>query len=130
MSLVRSRSLISILSIAAAAVAVFALSVSIVAASTSYSTSIYMSEKFPAFHGKLHSSKKFCVGNRPVKVYRERPGADKLLGAKKSEGNGAWKVSIGKKLTSGAYYSVAPAYGSASLGISCKAATSQVAVVD
>jgi len=78
----------------------------------------------------LHSGNKFCVGNRPVKVYREKPGADKLLGTKKSEENGSWKVSIGNKLISGAYYSVAPAYGSASLGISCKAATSQVAVVD
>jgi hypothetical protein len=126
---VRSRPLVSILALAALALAVLAVSASAMT-STSYSTSIYMSEKFPAFHGKLHSGNRFCVGNRPVKVYRERPGADKLLGTKKSEKNGSWKVSIGNKLISGSYYSVAPAYGSASLGISCKAATSQVAVVD
>jgi hypothetical protein len=130
MSLVRSRPLASIFSLAAAALTVFVVSASVLAASTSYSASITISEKFPAFHGKLHSDNKFCVADRPVKVYRERPGADKLLGTRRSEGDGSWKVSIGKKLISGAYYSVAPLYGSASLGIVCRVAQSKLVVVD
>jgi hypothetical protein len=125
------RSLLSILAIVLLGASALAVSAAAKMPTTTYSTHIVMSEKFPAFHGKLHSKSDFCVANRPVKVYREAlSGKDKLLGVKRSEEDGTWKVSIGNKLTSGAYYSEAPAYGSASLGISCKAARSQVATVD
>jgi hypothetical protein len=130
MPAVRSRSFVSLVALAVGAILVFAISAAAMSGSISYSTSIFMSEKFPAFHGKLHSSNDFCVSDRPVKVYRERSGPDKLLGTDRSEDNGSWAVPIGNKLISGAYYSVAPAYGSASLGIRCGSATSQVAVVD
>ena len=130
MSLVRSRPLVWFGSLVAAALVVFAVSATLVAASTSYSTSIFMSEKFPAFHGKLHSDNDFCIADRPVKVYHERSGPDKLLGTDRSEDNGSWSVPIGSKLISGAYYSKAPRYGSASLGIVCLPVHSQVAVVD
>jgi hypothetical protein len=125
----RSRRL---LTLAAAAAAVLALVVPATAMTgpTSYATSIFMSQKFPAFHGRLHSKSDFCVANRPVKVYRERPGPDKLLGTDRSEDIGTWAVPIGNKLISGIYYTTASRYGSASLGIVCRPARSEVAVVD
>ncbi|HEY5052895.1 MAG TPA: hypothetical protein VII45_05740 [Solirubrobacterales bacterium] len=130
MPAVRSRPLISILALACVALAGLAVSASAKSGLTSYPTSIFISEKFPAFHGRLHSSNKFCIAERPVKVYRETPGPDKLLGSERSEGDGYWQVPIGRKLTSGVYYSRAPRYGSAALGIACGPATSKVAVVD
>jgi len=97
-------------------------------AGKTYGTSLYMSKKFPAFHGKIHSANPFCIANRPVRVFRERPGKDKLLGSDRSEDNGRWSVKV--NLISGAYYSRAPLYGSASLGITCNADRSRLAVVD
>jgi hypothetical protein len=91
---------------------------------------IFVSEKFPAFHGKLHSGSDFCAARRPVRVYRARPGEDELLGRGRSEGDGAWKVPIGEKLTSGAFYAEAPAFGSAALGIVCPPARSKLVTVD
>jgi hypothetical protein len=97
---------------------------------TSYATKIFVSEKFPAFHGKLHSKNTFCAAQRPVRVYRAQPGKDELLGRGRSEKNGAWKIPIGEKLTSGAFYAEAPVYGSAALGILCPPARSKLVTVD
>ncbi len=98
-------------------------------AGKTYGTHLYMSKKFPAFHGKIHSANAFCVADRKVKLYRIRSGPDKFLGADRSANNGAWKVKV-KTLGSGAYYSRARRYGSASLGITCNADRSRIAVVD
>ena len=99
-------------------------------AGMTYSTNLYLSKKFPAFHGRVHSAVNFCEANRPVKLFKTRPGNDKLLGVDRSEDNGHWKVALGNRLVSGVYYAKAPPYGSASLGISCRPDTSRIAVVD
>jgi len=124
------RTLISLLALALLGASALAVSAAAKVPTKTYATKLVMSEKFPAFHGQLESKNKFCIGARPVKLYRERSGPDKLLGTDRSDGSGAWKVSLGNKLISGAYYSLAPVFGSASLGITCKADKSQVAVVD
>jgi hypothetical protein len=115
-----------------AAVAALALAVSGSAMSdpTSYATTIFMSQKPPAFHGKLRSKNDFCVADRPVRVYRERSGPDRLLGSTRSEEDGRWAVPVSGKLIPGIYYTRVSRYGSASLGIACGPASSQVAVVD
>ncbi len=95
-----------------------------------FATKIFISEKYPAFHGRLHSKSAFCAAERPVRVYRARPGTDQLLGHKRSERNGTWQISIGDQLTSGAYYAEAPVYGSAALGILCPPARSKLVTVD
>jgi hypothetical protein len=95
-----------------------------------FPTKVFISEKFPAFHGKLHSKSAFCAAERPVRVYRAQPGKDKLMGRKRSKKDGTWRVSLGEKLTSGAYYAEAPVYGSAALGILCPAARSKLVTVD
>jgi len=88
------------------------------------STTIVVSLKFPAFHGKLSSPRKACLGSRKVKMYRERNGNKKLLGRDTSEDNGKWKIPVGKNLTSGAYYATVAKRGK------CKADKSQVLTID
>ena len=90
------------------------------AAGASNSTTIVVSLKTPAFHGTLKSSKSACATNRTVKLYREKPGPDALLGTDKSNAKTKWSIPIGKRLVSGSYYAKGPAKGS------CKPAKSKV----
>lgn len=69
-----------------------------------YKTTVVVSIKFPAFHGKLTSPRQSCLGNRKVKMYRERNGRKVLLGSDRSNAKGKWKVPVGKNLKSGTYY--------------------------
>lgn len=102
-----------------ALVAALLLAVSV--AEASYSTKVIVSLKLPAFHGKLKSRKSACATSRTVKLFRKRPGADRLLGTDKSDAKAKWSIPIGNKLPSGAtYYAKAPAKGQ------CKAAKSNV----
>jgi hypothetical protein len=87
-------------------------------------TKIVVSLKFPAFHGKLTSPRKGCLGSRTVKLYREKSGKKKQLGKDTSEDNGKWAIPVGKNLTSGAYYATVAKRGK------CKAAKSQVLTID
>ena len=98
--------------------AVMLLTVSV--ASASYSTKVIVSLKFPAFHGKVKSGKGSCATNRTVKLFRKKPGPDKLLGTDKSNAKAEWSIPAGKKLASGSYYAKAPAKGQ------CKPAKSNV----
>jgi len=82
------------------------------AAGASNSTTIVVSLKTPAFHGTLKSAKSACTTNRTVKLYRETPGPDKLLGTDKSNAKTKWSIPLGKKLIAGSYYAKAPAKGS------------------
>jgi hypothetical protein len=94
------------------------------AAGASSSTKIVVSLKVPAFHGTLQSSKSTCTTGRTVKLYREKAGADKLLGTDESNAKTKWSIPLGKRLTSGSYYAKAPAKGS------CKPAKSKVLSID
>ena len=116
--------------LAALSLALAGLLVAPAAAGMTYSTDLYMSKKFPAFHGRVHSASHFCEANRPVKLFRTRTGNDKLLGVDRTDANGHWKVALGNRLSSGVYYSRAPLYGSAALGITCRPDRSRIAVVD
>ncbi|HEV2789742.1 MAG TPA: hypothetical protein VGV69_00405 [Solirubrobacterales bacterium] len=89
-----------------------------------FKTTVVVSLKFPAFHGKLKSPRAACVEDRQVKLFRVRSGPDKLLGTDKSEDNGAWSIPIGRRLTSGGYYAKAVARGN------CRAGKSKVNYVD
>ena len=95
------------------------------ASGASYSTKVIVSLKFPAFHGKLKSSRGACATNRTVKLFRKKPGRDKLLGTDRSNAKAKWAIPIGKKrLKSGAsFYAKAPAKGN------CKAAKSKVLAI-
>lgn len=99
-------------------------------AGRSYSTGISMSSKFPAFHGRLSSPYTYCEQNRKLKLYRQRMGADKLLGTALSESDGYWEIPIGRRLTSGSYYATVTARTNAIVGVTCRAAKSPVRFVD
>lgn len=90
-----------------------------------FPTRIFVSEKFPALHGALHSRSRFCTARRRLLVYRARRGPDRLVGRGWSHRSGTWKVSLGKKLGRGHYYVIAPARASGSLHIRCPAARSK-----
>jgi hypothetical protein len=109
------RSVVLLLAVLAAA-----LLPAVAAAGPAYSTKIVVSLKTPAFHGTLKSSKSACATNRTVKLFREKPGPDTLLGTDKSNAKAKWSIPLGKKLVAGSYYAKAPAKGS------CKAAKSKV----
>jgi hypothetical protein len=114
------RALFTVLAVAVAA----ALLPALAPAAGKNSTKIIVSLKFPAFHGKLSSPRKGCLGSRTVKMYREQGGKKKQLGKDKSEDNGKWAIPVGKNLTSGAYYATVAKRGE------CKAAKSQVLTID
>jgi hypothetical protein len=99
---------------------VVALLPATLAAGASNSTRIVVSLKTPAFHGKLKSAKSACARGRKVKLFRKKPGPDKLLGIDRSNAKAKWSIPIGKRLISGSYYAKAPAKGS------CRAAKSKV----
>ena len=84
---------------------------SAVSAGASSSTRVIVSLKMPAFHGTLRSSKSACATGRTDKLFREKPGPDKLLGTDKSNARTKWSIPIGKRLTPGSYYAKAPAKG-------------------
>jgi hypothetical protein len=94
------------------------------AAEPSYSTTVVVSLKLPAFHGTLKSGKSSCATSRTVKLFRERSGPDKLLGTDRSNAKSKWSIPIGKRLTSGSYYAKAAAKGK------CKPAKSKVLSID
>jgi hypothetical protein len=93
-------------------------------AAAAFKTKVVVSLKFPAFHGKLVSSRQSCLGNRKVKMFRERNGKKVLLGRDRSNANGKWAIPVGKKLTSGSYYAVVSKRGK------CKGDKSAVLPID
>jgi hypothetical protein len=88
-------------------------------------TRIFVSEKFPALHGALHSRSRVCVARRRLIVYRPRPGADRVVGRGWSRRSGTWRVPLGKKLEEGHYYVVALARADQRSRVRCPAARSK-----
>jgi hypothetical protein len=68
------------------------------------STTIVIGFKLPAWHGKVTSPSKSCVGNRKVKLYRVKNGKTVMLGRDRSNSNGGWAVLIGSNIPKGSYY--------------------------
>jgi len=118
---VRRRALFAVLAVALVAALLPAVSAS---GAASAKTTVVVSIKFPAFHGKLTSPRQGCLGSRKVKMYREKSGKKKLLGSDTSEDNGKWAIPVGKNLTSGAYFATVAKRGK------CKAAKSKVLTID
>jgi hypothetical protein len=104
--------------------AIFALAAVPATAAGGFKTKVVVSLKFPAFHGKLVSSHKACLGHRKVKMYRERNGRKVLLGSDHSSPKGKWAIPVGKKLTSGSYFATVAKRGN------CKGGKSGVLPID
>jgi hypothetical protein len=93
-------------------------------------TRIFVSEKFPALHGALHSSSRVCTARRRLLVYRPGPGGDRVVGRGFSRRNGTWRVPLGEKLEQGHYYVVATARIDRGAGVRCPAARSKSVPVE
>lgn len=91
----------------------------------SFPTRIFVSEKFPALHGTLHSRSRVCTARRRLLIYRPRPGSDRLIGRGWSHRSGTWRVPLGTKLEEGHYYVVVPARTDRDAAIRCPAARSK-----
>ena len=65
---------------------------------------VTISEKAPAFHGRVKSNAHPCVQQRKVKLFRAKShGPDTLLGRDHTNNHGRWQVDV-NPLKSGAYY--------------------------
>jgi hypothetical protein len=93
-----------VLLVALAAVCASAFLVFPATGAAAFKTKVVVSLKFPAFHGKLVSKRQSCLGNRRVKMFRERNGKKVKLGSDKSNAKGKWNIPVGKNLKSGTYY--------------------------
>jgi hypothetical protein len=118
--------LVAVVSLALAALA--ALSASAMARLT-YDSTIKVYESFPTFHGKVNSEDgSFCIDNRRVKMFKQRNGADQLLGKDRTNPHGRWRINY--DAGSGAYYAKVKELSSASLGVTCRRDKSNVVVID
>jgi hypothetical protein len=69
-----------------------------------HDSKVTVSEKAPAFHGRVKSSAHPCVQQRKVKLFRaHRHRPDTLLGTDQTNNRGKWRVIV-NPLRSGAYY--------------------------
>ena len=69
-----------------------------------HDSKVTISEKFPAFHGRVKSNAHPCVQQRKVKVFRaKRHRPDKFLGRDRTNNHGHWQGKV-NPLKSGGYY--------------------------
>jgi len=95
-------------------------------------TEVILRNTAPAFHGKVKADNENCVEDRKVKLFKKkRSGGKKLLGTDHAADSGKWKVPF-DKLTSGAYFAIAPKVeeGTAGTIYECLKAKSVVIPVD
>ena len=95
-------------------------------------TEVIIRNTAPAFHGKVKADNENCVEDRKVKLFKKkRSGGKKLLGSDHAADSGKWKVEF-DKLTSGAYFAIAPEVeqGTAGTIYDCLKAKSVVIPVD
>lgn len=60
-----------------------------------------------SFLGQISSKKKKCVNKRLVKVFRKRPGRDRLIGRDRASSTGQWIVER-RRMPRGRYYVKVP----------------------
>jgi len=95
-------------------------------------TEVILRNTAPAFHGKVKADNENCVEDRKVKMFKKkRSGGKKLLGTDHAANSGKWKVPF-DKLTSGAYFALAPKVeeGTAGTIYECVKAKSVVIPID
>jgi len=92
---------------------------------------VTISSKAPAFHGRAVSERHACEVHRRVKLYRQRQGDDKLLGADRTNQNARWKIVV-DPLKSGAYYARMKRReeGTAGTTFVCRGDRSKTVVID
>jgi hypothetical protein len=66
-------------------------------------SSVTISERAPAFHGRVKSPNRACEESRKVKLYRLGPGPAVFLGTTRTNRRGKWVIHT-ELLGSAAYY--------------------------
>jgi len=96
-----------------------------------YDSKVTIRSTAPAFHGHVSSESPACEPRRRVKLFKQRPGTDKLLGKDRTDHEGRWKIEV-EPLKSGAYYAKVTrrAEGAAGTTFVCKRDRSKTVVVD
>jgi len=90
-------------------------------------TKVKLSDKFPAFHGKVKSDSDACVSNRKIRLFKVKKGDDKVIGKTRTDSMGKWQIIKTEK--PGAYYAKANK-SSPSSGVTCKSAVSKTVAID
>ena len=94
-------------------------------------TELVLRNSAPAFHGKVRADDDRCVAGRKVRLFKVKPGEDKLLGKDRADGKGYWEVLKAPK--SGVYYAKTreiTAGGEESSEVLCLKAKSNKVAVD
>lgn len=122
--------------VALAALAAVALASSAVAAPAhrgdAHGSSVSISSRVPAFHGRVESGFEPCIDGRRVDLYRKSIGSPpKRIGGDETGSSGSWAIPV-ENLKAGAYYARAKprkisAQGDATL---CRIARSKLVIVD
>lgn len=94
----------------------------------SYPTKVRISDKYPAFHGKVKSKVDVCVSYRKIRLFKVKKGDDKVIGKTRTDMRGKWLIRKVEK--PGVYYAKANKGGSAAMNITCKSAVSKTVVID
>lgn len=111
----------------AAATAVIALAPSALA-DMPFESKIRLTDRFPAFHGKVKSGSDSCLDNRKVRLFKVKRGPDKVIGKTRTNSAGKWLIEKGPR--SGVYYAKVNQYANESQGLVCLSAKSKQVVVD
>ena len=76
-------------------------------AASKHPTTLFVSEKYPAFHGSISTEADHCLGGRLVVVKRQLDSRLKTVGVTFTNAAGRWKAKV--NLTSGEYWVTVPA---------------------
>ncbi len=94
---------------------------------------VTISKRPPAFHGRVKSPSggELCTDHRRVKLYRQRPGKNKLLGRDKTNRHARWEIDV-TPLRPGAYYAKVKRTETVTVGgtFVCRQDRSRTVVVD
>ena len=82
-------------------------------------TTVHFTNLYPTgpdssrYEGSIESPKRACENDRKIKVFKQRSGADKLIGSTRSQPRGQlgyeWVLEVSERLKEGTYYAKAPA---------------------
>lgn len=93
-----------------------------------YESKIRLTERAPFAHGKVKSDSPSCIANRKVRLFKVKPGEDKVLGKTRTDSEGKWTIL--KTPKSGVYYAKVNQYADESTGLSCLPAKSKKVAID
>ncbi len=114
---------------AIAAVAGFAaMAPAAIAQDMPFDSKIRLTERAPFAHGKVKSDSPDCIGNRKVRLFKEKPGDDKVLGKARTGSDGKWQILDDP--TSGVFYAKVNQYANESTGLYCLPAKSKKVAID